>query len=158
MWHWGKICIFDKKIRMKSLITPALLFFALMTFSQNNDTVTAPLIVSKIAINSGFEKGELKITFKEVITDSRCPSDVTCIWEGEAKIKVVIETNGNKQEKEFLFKGKNLGNEKEHLLFKTEKSIVVARQLLPYPLSTDAGIREYALEVYERVISKNGKE
>lgn len=34
--------------------------------------------------------GNKCIKFKEVISDSRCPTGVTCIWAGEAKILVEI--------------------------------------------------------------------
>ncbi|WP_146128767.1 hypothetical protein [Salegentibacter salegens] len=33
------------------------------------------------------------IRFKEVLSDSRCPSDVTCVWAGEAKILIEIFKN-----------------------------------------------------------------
>lgn len=40
------------------------------------------------------ESDGIKIQFLNVTADSRCPSDVTCIWEGEAKVLVnVIENN-----------------------------------------------------------------
>lgn len=35
-----------------------------------------------------------KITFKRVPEDSRCPTDVTCVWEGDAKIEVTIARTG----------------------------------------------------------------
>ena len=35
-----------------------------------------------------------RITFREVREDSRCPVDVTCVWAGDAKIEVVIATDG----------------------------------------------------------------
>jgi hypothetical protein len=35
-----------------------------------------------------FSFGRNSLHFKEVISDSRCPKDVTCIWAGEAKILV----------------------------------------------------------------------
>ena len=41
----------------------------------------------------------LRIRFKEVITDSRCPQGVTCIWAGEASCLIEItysETTYNK--------------------------------------------------------------
>ena len=38
-------------------------------------------------------KGEqLKITFQVVKTDSRCPIDVTCIWEGESTVEIRMVT------------------------------------------------------------------
>ena len=40
---------------------------------------------------TGFVESEnIKITFLEVTADSRCPSDVTCIWAGEVKVLVNI--------------------------------------------------------------------
>ena len=40
---------------------------------------------------TGFVESEnIKITFVEVTADSRCPSDVTCIWAGEVEVLVNI--------------------------------------------------------------------
>jgi hypothetical protein len=36
----------------------------------------------------------LKIAFVELVEDSRCPTDVDCIWAGNAKIKVRVTKNG----------------------------------------------------------------
>jgi hypothetical protein len=41
---------------------------------------------------------EVRLTFKDVRTDSRCPIDVQCVWAGEAKIGVVISGNGTTEE------------------------------------------------------------
>ena len=41
-------------------------------------------------------KGEdLKLEFKGVTEDSRCPSDVTCIWEGQVVCDTVVEYDGS---------------------------------------------------------------
>jgi hypothetical protein len=37
---------------------------------------------------------DARITFKQVREDSRCPVDVTCVWEGDAKIDIVVSRNG----------------------------------------------------------------
>ena len=37
---------------------------------------------------------DTRLTFSEVREDSRCPTDVTCIWAGDAKIRVVVSRNG----------------------------------------------------------------
>lgn len=34
--------------------------------------------------------GNVTIKFKKVLSDSRCPRGVTCIWAGEAKVLVAI--------------------------------------------------------------------
>jgi hypothetical protein len=41
-------------------------------------------------------KGEnLTIKFDKVTNDSRCPTDVQCIWAGEAKCQMSITSNGS---------------------------------------------------------------
>ena len=40
-------------------------------------------------------KGEkLEITFVEIPEDSRCPSDVTCIWEGRVRCRLEMKYQG----------------------------------------------------------------
>jgi hypothetical protein len=33
---------------------------------------------------------DTRLTFSEVREDSRCPTDVTCVWAADAKIRVVV--------------------------------------------------------------------
>lgn len=40
------------------------------------------------------EFGDKSIRFKAVISDSRCPKDVTCVWAGEAKVLIEIFEKG----------------------------------------------------------------
>jgi hypothetical protein len=37
----------------------------------------------------------LKITFVELVEDSRCPEGVTCIWAGNGRIKVSVRKGGH---------------------------------------------------------------
>lgn len=37
---------------------------------------------------------DTRIAFREVREDSRCPTDVTCVWEGDAKVDVTISRTG----------------------------------------------------------------
>ncbi|MDX1585706.1 MAG: hypothetical protein R3222_03140 [Balneolaceae bacterium] len=39
---------------------------------------------------ASLDNGELKITFKEVLEDSRCPEGVTCVWAGNAQIFLIV--------------------------------------------------------------------
>ena len=41
----------------------------------------------------------ISVTFQEVLEDSRCPVDVTCIWAGLAKVSLQVSVSG--QEREF---------------------------------------------------------
>ena len=44
----------------------------------------------------------IRLTFKDVRTDSRCPVDVQCVWAGEAKIGIVISRDGTPEETRIL--------------------------------------------------------
>lgn len=48
----------------------------------------------KVNQTASLESDTVKVKFLNVISDSRCPTDVTCVWEGEAKIAVNIIKDG----------------------------------------------------------------
>ena len=41
--------------------------------------------------------GDLHLVFTEILTDSRCPQDVVCVWEGDAEAAVVGDFPGGTQ-------------------------------------------------------------
>lgn len=133
-----------------------LIIFLFASLCMSAQQVETPLIVAKIKSNQSYKVQGQLVEIIEVIEDSRCPSDVTCVWEGQARVKVrVQQTDGSYTDKELLFKGARLGNENEHQILKSNESILIARQLLPYPVSTDQGKLDYVLEVFEKPIRKN---
>jgi hypothetical protein len=60
--------------------------------AQENDSI----VQFYAEINAGelFSFENKSIQFKKVISDSRCPKDVTCVWAGEAKVMLAILENG----------------------------------------------------------------
>jgi len=44
--------------------------------------------------SAAFKAAKLEITFVEVGTDSRCPTDVTCFWQGMVPVRLAIRSNG----------------------------------------------------------------
>ena len=40
------------------------------------------------------ERGSLRLRFKSVAADSRCPVDVTCVWAGNAEVLVEVGGSG----------------------------------------------------------------
>ncbi len=40
----------------------------------------------------------ISVTFQEVLEDSRCPVDVTCIWAGLAKVSLQVSVSGQEKE------------------------------------------------------------
>lgn len=60
-------------------------------------SITAPpneeftLVVGQTA---AVDAGALRIKFIRVVSDSRCPSDVDCVWAGNAQIEIEVRVSG----------------------------------------------------------------
>lgn len=77
------------------------LFFGML--SVNAQEQSAKLSFESLLSPGEFFSFENKsIRFKEVISDSRCPKDVTCIWAGEAKVLVEVFENGKQLEEKII--------------------------------------------------------
>lgn len=64
---------------------------------DSGDVVSAGLdldFVLPVGATAVVGQGELRITFMEVVEDSRCPTDVTCVWEGNGKIALELNHSG----------------------------------------------------------------
>jgi hypothetical protein len=84
------------------------------------------LPAGKTAVISG---ENFSIKFEKVTGDSRCPSDVVCIWAGEAKCDTVFTYKGNDYPVTLTAGGGNPDN----YAFENYK---VYFDLQPYPVST----------------------
>ena len=82
--------------------------------------------------------------FNEVVSDSRCPSDVTCVWAGEAKVKLSIEKNGELLETKTLTLPNSSTDQNTFQL--ADQAIQVLR-LAPYPSSKNKKDLDYFLEI-----------
>ncbi len=116
------------------------LFIALLVFNyafakaQNTPTqkLEPPTIGVKLMYGDMADFGDTQIKFKKVISDSRCPEDVQCVWAGEAKVLVEIFTNGKlDSEKELKFAPLN----SILSIVDTESLGIEALLLQPYPKS-----------------------
>jgi len=92
------------------------------------------------------EFGDKSIRFKEVISDSRCPKDVTCVWAGEAKVMIEIFEKG-KLINEKLVVINAYAIDEIPLQFSAEGGIysITAFRLFPYP--STASKKDYTLEM-----------
>ena len=90
--------------------------------------------------------GNRSLKFKEVISDSRCPINVTCIWAGEAKVLVELFENGRFLEEKVL-----LVNSKTSSLSFLSKSVaysISGIDLMPYPTVQSKDTKpDYSLEM-----------
>lgn len=73
------------------------------------------------------------------VNDSRCPSDVTCVWEGEAKVKFNFENNNSN---EFILS--TLFPKSDTI----DNYIIRLIDVTPYPISTkEITLEEYSVKV-----------
>ena len=72
----------------------------------------------------------VRLTLKSVTDDSRCPVDVTCVWEGDAKVSVEVITPSPRAEHELHTTGRE-SHEAKHGAYR-----VTLVKLEPAPRST----------------------
>jgi hypothetical protein len=73
---------------------------------------------------------DVRLTLKSVTDDSRCPVDVTCVWEGDAKVSVEVITPSPRAEHELHTTGRE-SHEAKHGAYR-----VTLVKLEPAPRST----------------------
>jgi len=73
---------------------------------------------------------DVRLTLKSVADDSRCPVDVTCVWEGDAKVSVEVITPTPRAEHE-LHTSSRFDREAKHGAYR-----VTLVKLEPAPRST----------------------
>jgi len=64
----------------------------------------------KVGTSSIEKRSKIKVEFLEMMEDSRCPVDTTCIWAGNAQIKVRVSKNGRSKTMELNSAAKNSDN------------------------------------------------
>ncbi|WP_339649001.1 hypothetical protein [uncultured Salegentibacter sp.] len=116
-------------------LKPALLVLSLFLFAFSVSAQDeAETYFAETKVGESFNFNEKTIRFKEVLVDSRCPSDVTCVRAGEAKILVEIFKGEKFLGKEIITLGANVNSFKTSLakFFKEELDIEFL-SLSPYP-------------------------
>jgi hypothetical protein len=62
-------------------------------------TLNAPIQLAP-GQSAAFKAEQLEVTFVGIASDSRCPSDVTCVWAGELVVRIAIRSDGRQTEHE----------------------------------------------------------
>jgi hypothetical protein len=87
-------------------------FIAIASCAPKSDYKTFSLGDSfslSVGQSASIDGDDLAIRFIDVITDSRCPSGVECIWQGEVACLVEITHSGTGQEKVLTYPGLTQG-------------------------------------------------
>jgi hypothetical protein len=67
------------------------LIFGFSTYAQQKPAIQ---IVGKLVLGQSVQVfQEYNLVFDDVAQDSRCPESVTCVWAGEAKVKLKLYKN-----------------------------------------------------------------
>ncbi|TYA52311.1 hypothetical protein [Formosa maritima] len=123
---------------MKCYLLIVLVFISGVVVAQDstNIKIETPKIVSKLPLGKIYNSDEVQIKFVDVLTDSRCPKDVTCVWAGEVVILVdILQDDILIEQKKIVFQpGKSI-NAELMLLFSSKNLKITAYSVLPNPSS-----------------------
>ncbi|WP_347373697.1 hypothetical protein [Aequorivita sp. Q41] len=122
---------------MKNSLLAILILFSTIAFGQDNPT-QAPKIAIKVTKGETINLDGIKIKFAEVLEDSRCPTNVNCIWAGRAKVKVEVTSNGKTEEKILIFGEVRPEEEKNTNLFSSPEFAINGLKLNPYPATSES--------------------
>ncbi|MHA7055689.1 hypothetical protein ACWGOQ_0000610 [Aquimarina sp. M1] len=116
-----------------------LLIVVQSSFISAQDTgkeTKPPQIITKLPTGKTINFNDVRVQFLKVLEDSRCPSGVNCVWEGQAKVLIGIYKDDTLiEEKEIIIGAKEIrpDNPKELLTFNDK--VVYIYNLSPYPSS-----------------------
>ncbi|PTX45141.1 hypothetical protein C8P64_1131 [Christiangramia gaetbulicola] len=138
------------------------LFFLVLFHSVligNQDPVPSKYNVQEATLCQGdnLVLGDKEIKFKEIISDSRCPKRVSCIWAGEVKVLVEFYQDGKfKGEKVITGSNYSAGNASVTAstdisiaeFFKNSEFVIKKVVVMPYPeAGYKIGEEEYSLQL-----------
>lgn len=118
-----------------------LTFILASNFGFAQEKVEVPTIAFKVPLGETVQLDDVAFSLTEILEDSRCPSDVTCVWAGRAKVNVLIEENGKEKETQAVL----FQNGKEKVILETETHVYRAVKLSPYPTSATKNTMAYEL-------------
>jgi hypothetical protein len=89
----------QKKGNMKQMLLPALLVFIIASCDKPVESLDyiSPSIKLYQCVDTNLNGTTVQLCFDSLVQDSRCPSTATCIWQGEATVKVSLKVNGRKE-------------------------------------------------------------
>ncbi len=132
---------------MKKSVFLLFLIISSFAFAQNQKAI-APTIVLKAPMGESVMVDGITLLFKEVISDSRCPENVNCVWAGEIKIYVTVTQEDFTEGKEITFGTLDKKSDPAKLLFESSTYMLWAEMVKPYPKNDTASIaNDYVLLV-----------
>jgi hypothetical protein len=119
---------------MKKLITVLSIagsaFLLCSVAACQNNPVSGREFTLSVGQTANIPGEDLEITFTGVTSDSRCPSDVVCVWAGEVVCAVEIEEGTETSTVDFIHSGNN-----GHYSQMTYGNYQYTFKVEPYPVS-----------------------
>lgn len=107
--------------------------------AQQQDHVDNTFLVP---LEKSITKAGVTIILAAVVEDSRCPRNITCMWEGKAVVELYVREPGQESQKMTVV----FQNQSQSIIARTQHTVFTALRLLPYP--GDSGNNTaYQLEV-----------
>lgn len=131
---------------MKNSLFAFLLFFTVSIFAQK-ENLKYVKITQKICL----KKTGYQLVLKDVVSDSRCPEGVVCVWAGEVSVVVSVYKDSKiVADKTIVFSEKNKEENKQwfaQYLPEKQKSIKNF-SVLPYPKqNTEIHKKDYYVKI-----------
>ena len=122
---------------MKQLFFALIFLISTISFAQDSTKIKAetPRIVSRLEFGKVFQVADVELKFVEVVSDSRCPKNVTCVWAGEVVVLVDVYKDGKKvEQKKLTFNSSSQLQNQFANLFASEDLNISAYNVSPYPV------------------------
>ncbi|MES2544517.1 MAG: hypothetical protein V4548_06510 [Bacteroidota bacterium] len=133
---------------MKKVIITFFLVFSTIIFAQKQ---TEKIKFFDIQQNAKLKGNGYQLVLKEVVSDSRCPQGVTCIWAGEVQFVVSVYKDKKLVENETITLAPNQGPDYKEWFSKYLpkcKKNVKSIGILPYPKEGNPiNTKEYFLRI-----------
>lgn len=88
-------------IRQAAAVMAAVALLGAVSFVQAQESVSAQLgepFELGFGQEASIESEDVVVKFEEVVQDSRCPSDVVCIWQGQATVSVSVQVGNDERQ------------------------------------------------------------
>jgi len=136
---------------MKKCCFLLVLFISLGCHSQK-DVPADKDETYNIALGETLSIDSYTIAFVEVLEDSRCPKNMTCVWQGRARVKLIIEPETGPEEEQIVILGKLQSEEKANtVLASIVNQALEVVALSPYPdANTELDTKSYTLMIQRK--------
>jgi len=136
---------------MKSFVFALTLLISSLSFAQDSIKINAqtPKILTNLFYGKSLKFDAIEFTFVKVVTDSRCPKNVDCVWAGEITVLIDIYFKGEFSEQKVLnFSSKSQQNKELLNLFSSETLKITGFKVLPYPIyGKKINIEDYYIQL-----------